>query len=258
MEVQFPESQVFKSSRGEIGLAQNLARRHFNLPIVSVRQTDDISCGLCCLRMVMLYHGKDVTIELLQQMMPPSQDVGLYDSQVGLAAMKLGFTVTIFSYNYRIFHPLWNHLNRDELIQKLQLKKDMDNSPQLAFPVERYIEFLKTGGNLLFYPLSKEMVLAHFDHELPLIVALDMNFLYDCADFQDESSNSRPTHFVVLHGYDLERNTFDVTDPWYNIPIPHEDGHYSLDADRIINAIMIAQEKHDSAVIVIQKKAESR
>jgi len=257
MEVQFPESQVFKSSQAKISWAQNLALRHFNLPVVPVCQTDDISCGLCCLRMVMLYHGKDVTLEHLKEIMPPHQDIGLYDSQVGLAAIKLGFTVTIFSYNYRIFHPLWNHLDREELIQKLQLKKRIDNSPQLTFPVESYIEFLKGGGNLLFYPLSKEMVLAHFDHELPLIVALDMSFLYDCVDFQDEITNSRPTHFVVLHGYDLGRNTFDVTDPWYNIPFPHENGHYLLDADRIINAIMIAQDKHDSAVIVIQKKAES-
>lgn len=233
---------------------QHLNLQKFFMPINPYCQTEDNTCGLCCLRMVLNYHGKDVPLEDLQTIMPPRADIGLYDSHVGLLAMMMGFSSTIFTYNYQIFHPLWNHLSRDEIIQNLEVKKLESDAAPYALAIDSYINYLKAGGELLFYPLSKEMILAQFDLGLPLLAALDMGFLYDCAHFQDLYSDSRSTHFVVLHGFDPERNTFHVTDPWYNIPIPHKNGQYTLSADRVINAIFLAQDKHDAALVVIQKK----
>jgi len=115
------------------------------------------------------------------------------------------------------------------------------------------VDYLQAGGELLFYPLSKELLLAHFDHGLPLIAALDMSFLYDCVAFYDEFSEHRATHFVVLHGYDPAQNSLYVSDPWHSIPIPNQNGQYIIDADRIINAIFLGEERNDSALIVIQK-----
>ncbi|HOE62864.1 MAG TPA: cysteine peptidase family C39 domain-containing protein [Candidatus Sumerlaeota bacterium] len=232
----------------------HLNMEKFFIPINPYCQTEDNTCGLCCLRMVMNYHGKDVPLDDLLTLMPPRADIGLYDSHVGLLAMLMGFSSTIFTYNYQIFHPLWNHLTHNEIIQNLELKKLEAEAAPYLLAIESYIEYLKAGGELLFCPLSKEMILAQFDMGLPLLAALDMGFLYDCAHFQDLYSNSRSTHFVVLHGYDPERNTFHVTDPWYNIPIPNVNGQYTISADRVINAIFLAQDKHDAALVVIQKK----
>lgn len=232
---------------------QDLIFNHYNLPIETETQSDDISCGLCCLKMVLSYYKNPLDFDTLNEMCPPFFDIGLYDSQLGNTALDLGFDVTIYTYNYRIFHPIWNRLHLSDLIGKLIIKQACAMTPHQALAAKHYIEYLQKGGELLFYPLSKELILAHLDKDIPLIAALDMSFLYDCIAFYDEFSEYRATHFVIIHGFDPVRNVFYICDPWHSIPIPHEDGKYSVDADRVINAIFLGQDSNDSSLIVIQK-----
>jgi len=233
---------------------RNLISRFFHIPLEPVCQPDECSCGLSCLKMVLACHGRSFFHDDLNELTPPNPDIGLYDSHLGLAAIQLGFAATIYTYNYRIFHPIWNRLSRKDLMGKLATRQMCAMTPQQALAAELYIEFLRAGGELLFYPLSRELILAHFNRDLPLIAALDMSFLYDCMAFYDEFSEHRATHFVVLHGYNPEDNTFFISDPWYSIPLPNKNGQYYIDADRVINAIFLGQERNDSAIIVIQKK----
>ena len=230
----------------------NLILRRFSLPVKPILQQVDDSCGLCSLHMVLSYLGKPVPVEELGEIIPPYPDIGLYDSHVGLSAIELGFTVTIYTYNYKIFHPIWNHLSQEELIEKLAVKESSAKTPEEALAAKSYIAFLRAGGKLLFYPLSKELILAHLDKNLPLIVALDMSFLYDCITYYDEFADHRATHFVVVHGYNPEDNTFFLSDPWHDIPLPNQNGQYAIDADRVINAVFLGQERNDSAIVVIE------
>lgn len=236
----------------------NLIFKNYNLAIESETQLDDISCGLCCLKMILDYYGNPRDLDTLREICPPFFDIGLYDSQLGKAAIELGFDATIYTYNYRIFHPIWNRLNSSDLIGKLVIKQACTMTPHQALAARHYIEYLQEGGELLFYPLSKELVLAHLDRGIPLIAALDMSFLYDCVAFYDEFSEYRATHFVIIHGFDPERNAFYMCDPWHSIPIPHEKGKYTVDADRVINAIFLGQDRNDSSLIVIQNKKQER
>ncbi|MBN1900523.1 hypothetical protein JW926_04265 [Candidatus Sumerlaeota bacterium] len=232
----------------------NLILKHFKLDIAPEIQPDDISCGLSCLKMVLDYYDQEQDMQALSEICPPLYDIGLFDSQLGKTAIDLGFDVTIYTYNYRIFHPIWNRLHLSDLIGKLVIKQACAMTPHQALSARHYIEYLQKGGELLFYPLSKELILAHLDQEIPVIAALDMSFLYDCVAFYDEFSEYRATHFVIIHGYDPKRNVFHVCDPWHSIPIPHENGRYAVDADRVINAIFLGQDRNDSSLIVIRKK----
>ncbi len=230
----------------------SLLQERIHLPVEPVCQPDDLSCGLCCLSTILTHYGRNLPIENLIKDIPPLPDIGLYDSHIGKAALDLGFQVTIYTYNYGVFHPVWNRLNREELIEKLIIKKDCPGMPHRVLAAQGYIEYLQAGGDLQFYPLSKELLITHFARGVPLIAALDMSFLYDCVAFYNEFAERRATHFVVLHGYDPTSNTFDVTDPWYSIPIPNKNGQYAMDADRVINAIFLGQARNDSSIIVIQ------
>ena len=235
--------------------AQDLILKEVHLGVRCVPQPDDLSCGLCCLRTILDYHGSPITLEELIKTIPPMPDIGVYDSQLGKAALEYGFQVTIYTYNYGIFHPVWNRLTRQELIEKLRVKKACVSTPSQALSAQGYIEYLEAGGDLLFYPLSREILIAHFMRGIPVIAALDMTFLYDCVAFYNEFSDRRATHFVVLHGYNPSNNTFDITDPWHSIPLPHKNGQYSLDTARVINAILLGQTRNDSSIIVIEKES---
>lgn len=231
----------------------NLLLHSFMIDVRVFCQPDDISCGVCCLKMVLDYFGKEISFDALSLAKKPRPDIGLYDTHLGKTALALGYPATIYSYNYRIFHPFWNHLGTEELIATL---KDSVASGVLHANAEEaaesYIEFLENGGNLFFYPLSKELILVHLDNDLPVIAGLDLAFLYDysleCrAEFED-----RATHFVVICGYEPKRNVFCIADPWHSIPLENKEGHYYVDADRVINAILLGQDKNDSALIVIE------
>jgi len=232
----------------------NLILGKFYIPIKIFSQSDDSSCGLCCLKMVLSYLGRNIPFDVLEKMMPPFFDIGIYDSQIGETALDLGFSSTIYTYNYRIFHPIWNRLERRDLIGKLLIKQACAMTPQQAYAAECYIHYLQKGGDLFFYPLSKEMIIAHLAQNLPVIAGLEMSFLYDCMTFYDEFSEHRATHFIVVHGYNPEENTFHVSDPWHSIPLPHDTGQYMIDADRVVNAIFLGEHWNDSAIIVIQNK----
>lgn len=236
----------------------NLLLRRFYIPIKPAMQRDDISCGISCLKMILDYHGCHASSDETVGLLKPDPCIGLYDSQLGMAALSLGYSVSIFTYNYRIFHPIWNHLDRLELLENLNIQsRNLTDSRRVGDArrlkaIRSYIRFIESGGNLFFYPLSKEMILAHFDNHLPVIASLDLSFLYDCMAFEDEFDEYRATHFVALHGYDPERHTFEITDPWHSIPIPNENGHYHLDADRVINAVFLGECVHDSSIIIIE------
>jgi peptidase C39-like protein len=232
---------------------RGLLLKEYDLPIRSEIQPDDTSCGISCLKMLLAFHGISLSFDEMREIIPPLPDIGLYDSHVGKAALDLGFSVTIYSYNYTIFHPLWNHLTRKDLIRHLSTKNKSSMTPLQEFATKSYIEFMEAGGEVLFYPLSKELLLAFFEKGLPVMVALDMCFLYDSMVYYENTTEPRATHFVVLHGYNPENNTFRISDPWHSIPLPNNMGQFSLDADRVINAIFLGQNRNDAAVVVIQK-----
>jgi hypothetical protein len=246
----------FRQGEDEMKLSwpHNLVLNKYYLPIKSFTQPDDCSCGLCCLKIVLSFLGREVPFDALEKMMPPLYDIGLYDSQIGKTALDLGFSSTIYTYNYRIFHPIWNRLDRGALIGKLLIKQSCAMTPYQALAAQCYILYLQEGGDLFFYPLSKEMIIAHLAQGLPVIAALDMSFLYDCTAFYDEFSEHRATHFIVIHGYNPEDHTFHVSDPWHSIPLPHDKGQYIIDADRVINAIFLGEYWNDASILVIQQK----
>ncbi|HPB31539.1 MAG TPA: cysteine peptidase family C39 domain-containing protein [Candidatus Sumerlaeota bacterium] len=229
---------------------RNLLLRDFDLEMAPVSQRDDFSCGAACLKMMMEYLGVSCPMETLRHMMPPIPGIGLHDTHVAMCAMKFGFTPTIYTYNYCLMHPIWNHLTDDEILEELVHIRDDPQSREQAIAAEGYCRYLLAGGHLIFYPLSKELILAHFDRGLPCMAALDMAFLYDCMPFDEDEK--RATHFIVINGYDPNKNHFHITDPWHTIPLENDDGRYSIDADRVVNAILLGQHRNDSALIVLE------
>jgi len=235
------------------------------LKIERAIQPDDSSCGPTSLKMALSFFKDDKSIDEIKKHVKMFKGIGCYDSHLALGAIELGYTPIVYSFNRRIFHPSWSDLNADKLLEKLiekkkklegEKKKPDANLSQLRkdlISIEGYIELLKKGVELHLSPLSRDLILKYLKEGLPVIVALDMSYLYSAPNFDDEFEMEHTTHFVVIYGFDPSDNTFLIADPWYEIKLDNKNGKYKRDTDIIINAILYADYCNDADLLIIKK-----
>jgi len=178
--------------------------------------------------------------------------LGVLDPNIALAALDLGFSVKIISYNTRVFHPGWEGLTSEQLLQKLQTYLPLITNDKDKVSAEGYIEYLSRGGTVEFHPLSRALLLGFLEQGLPLIAALDMEYLYQGKVTWTEFQPEHYTHFVVVHGYDPAADLFEISDPWYDIPAPDGGGHYFSPAPRLFGAILLGAQVNDADLVIIQ------
>lgn len=224
------------------------------------RQPDITSCGPTSLHSVYQYYQDPLPFEnLLNEINQFEEGGGTLASVLGRHALKRGYKATIISYNIHIFDPSWFGKSEQFICECLEqrLNNTQDNE-KYRFALAQYIKFLKLGGHLKFTDLSENLLKNIIQQKIPILTGLSATWLYSekrensVTNTPDSIYGSPAGHFVVIDGFDNESN-FSVCDPYHNNPF-EETNHYSINGNRLINAILLGISSYDGNLLLIEKE----
>jgi hypothetical protein len=231
------------------------------IPLTILPQPDDTTCGPTSLHAVYRYFHFEIPLQKLITEIKWLQDGGTLAVYLGIDALNRGFNATIYSYNLKIFDPTWDNLTNEKLIFKLEEQLKYKKGLKFEEASMAYIQFLKLGGKLFFQDLTTDLLKSYFDKQVPILTGLSATYLYNC---KREFTNAKKIsvfddlkgypmgHFVVLCGVD-EQGMVSVADPYKENPISL-DHYYHVNANRLINAIMLGIVTYDANMLIIEPK----
>lgn len=220
-------------------------------------QPDDLTCGPTCLTQVYRYYGYEKPLREVMRETARNPDGGTLAVYLGISALNNGFQSTIFSYNLRVFDPTWRNLSRPQLVRKLEKRLEAIESVRLRRAVSAYIEYVGLGGRVRFTELSKALLVDLLQRGRPILCGLSATYLYrrkrEFKNRYDDVQGMPVGHFVVICGYYPKTDRFVVRDPASHIPFSRS-GRYSVDAERLIAAILLGDVTYDADLLVLSKK----
>ena len=232
--------------------------RSVHLKFERIPQPDNITCGPTSLRMVLNYYGHPVPHEEMMKHFTIFPHIGVLDPHICMAAMDFGFKAKTISFNYRVIHPSWTKLSRQELLQKLRTYFPKIKNYKDSVSAAGYIRYLERGGTIEFHPMSRKLIVHYLEKGIPVIAALDMEYLYNGTVHWTEFRPEHATHFVVIYGYDADKDVFQVADPWYEVTIPNKEGTYEVPADRLMTAILLGFQVNDGDLVIVEKPEQKK
>ena len=221
-------------------------------------QPDDVTCGPTCLRKVYNYFGVDLPLDEVLGEIDRNEDGGTLAVFLGLAALRRGFKARIFSYDLRIFDPVWYDLPPAELIEKLRQRIPHLGSSKGRRSAKAYLKFLELGGIIAFEELTPRLLKRILNQNHPVLAGLSATHLYrfsrerhdpDTHLLVDDDVAGHPTgHFVVISGYANWGRRFVLLDPSAHVPVT-KDGRLVVEAQRLINAILLGDLTYDAVLL---------
>ena len=227
------------------------------LPLHIKPQPDEITCGPTCLQSLYKYYGDPISLEQVIREVPQLEEGGTFGALLACHALRRGYRVTIYSYNLHLFDPTWFGHEGFYIRHKLEQQRELKQDPKFQAATDAYIEFLDLGGKLSFEVLRPALIQHYLDQDLPIICGLSATFLYSSMreygpDLDYDDLRGEPSgHFVILNGYDADKKLVSVADPIRDNPLG-KGQVYDLDADRVINAILLGIITYDANLIIIR------
>lgn len=242
-------------------------------------QPDETTCGPTCLHAVYQYLGDAVELRSVIEETPRFAEGGTLAVWLGCHARRRGYRATIYTYNLEVFDPTWFEkleLSKDEdppltlaqaqnhaIIERLETQMKHKDSPRLRHASGAYIEFLRLGGKLRMHDLTPRLLRRYLRRAIPLLVGLSATYLYNCK--REVSATNQPDdicgqavgHFVVLCGYDEQRQTVQVADPYLPNPLG-ETHYYEVGFERLVCAILLGVLTYDANLLIIQPAKEAQ
>lgn len=231
-----------------------MLRKILRLPVKTLRQPDETTCGPTCLHSIYSYWGKT---EPLQSIIVRTRKLepggGTFAVFLGCDALRNGFDATIYTYNLTVFDPTWFTAGVN-IAERLQKQWDIKPDPRLRHATEGYLEFLRLGGRLRLRDLSPSLIHGLLRRNLPILTGLSSTFLYRMMreygpdDMRDDVCGVPAGHFVVVMGYNLEERTLLVADPYG----PSQE--YWSNINRVLGAVLLGIVTHDANMLVIHSR----
>jgi hypothetical protein len=228
-------------------------------------QPDDVTCGPTCLKKVYSFYGLDVDIDQVISSLERNEDGGTLAVFLGISALKRGFRARIYSYDLRIFDPTWFNLPPDQLREKIHARFPYLLDSQRLRAAKAYIRFLEMGGEMSFEELTPGLMKTIIDREHPILAGLSATYLYRTARERwddmverllDDDIRGEPTgHFVVISGYEQWGRRLCVLDPFEHPGM--DGGPQTVDANRVINAILLGDVTYDAVLLEVWPAAEA-
>ncbi len=248
-------------------------------------QPDDTTCGPTCLQAIYRYHGDVLPLEQVIAETPKLEEGGTLAVWLGCHALRRGYRVVIYTFNLRVFDPTWFHglpcgeaehsrsahadpllpgksrLRKDvstvHLIERLTAQMTVKSAEKLHEASRAYIEFLQLGGIIRMEDLNGNLIRRYLKRSIPVLTGLSATYLYgspreygmDCVS--DDIRGLATGHFVVLCGYDKQRQTTSVADPYRSNPLA-QDHFYEVGFDRLVCSILLGVLTYDANLMVIQ------
>lgn len=222
-----------------------------HLPIKILPQPDETTCGPTCLHAVYSYWGKNEPLtDIIARTRKLESGSGTFDVFLACDALRSGFQATIYTYNLVVFDPVWFAAGVD-IAGRLRQQAVIKTDRRLRYVTEGYLEFLNLGGRLRLLDLSHALIHGLLRRGLPVLTGLSSTFLYRVPrehgpdDTPDDIRGVPSGHFVIITGYDRNKRTLLVADPYGT------QQEYWCNIDRVINAILIGIVTYDSNLLVI-------
>jgi hypothetical protein len=225
------------------------------LPIRMLPQPDETTCGPTCLHAVYSYWGGDVPLADVIERTHKLEHGGTFAIFLACDALRQGYQATLYTYNLTVFDPTW-FVPGVDIAERLQQQREHKQDARLQHVTEGYLEFLRLGGRLRLADLSRPLIRGLLRRNQPIITGLSSTYLYRAAreygpdDVPDDIRGLPAGHFVVIAGYDREKRSVLVADPYWRHPYSpsHE---YWVSIDRVIGAILLGIVTHDANLLLV-------
>lgn len=227
-------------------------------------QPDDVTCGPTCLRKVYDFYGLRLDDGEVLGEIDRDEDGGTLAVFLGIAGLSRGFRARIYSYDLRIFDPTWFGLGRDALAEKVHARFPHLKDGKRLRAARAYLDFLERGGEIRFDELTPALLKRIIDREHPVLAGLSATYLYrfprerqlDADRLVADDVSGEPTgHFVVIVGYEQWGRRFSLRDPSEHVPVA-ADGRQVVDAQRLINSILLGDVTYDAVLLELWPAGE--
>jgi len=227
-----------------------------HLPVKTLPQPDETTCGPTCLHAIYRYWGEDDTLQEIIERMWTLEHGGTYAVFLGCDALRRGYRARIYTYNITVFDPTWFTQPNIDIAERLLAQRERKRDVRIQHATDGYLEFLKRGGRLRLASLSPRLLGGILRCRFPLLTGLSSTYLYRAAreldvDGTPDDIGGHPVgHFVVIAGWDRVRERVLVVDPQQ--PNPYGSSHeYWIGVERVLAAILLGIVTHDANLLVI-------
>lgn len=228
-----------------------MLRTSLRLPVKILPQPDETTCGPTCLHAIYNYWGKSEALnEVIARTRKLESGSGTFAVFLACDALRNGFQATIYTYNLMVFDPTWFVAGVD-IAERLRQQREVKTDARLRHATDGYLEFLSLGGRLRLSDLSNQLIHGLLRRGLPILTGLSSTYLYRTArehgpqDMPDDVRGFPAGHFVIMAGYDSDKHTVLVADPYG----PSQE--YWSNIDRVLGAVLLGIVTHDANLLVI-------
>ncbi len=228
----------------------------FRLPVQTLPQPDETTCGPTCLHAVYRYWGETEPLEQVIARNYRMEIGGTFAVFLACDALRKGYCAAIYTYNVTVFDPTWFKGRDVDIVDRLQRQREIKMDYRLQQVTPRYVEFLQLGGRLRFVDLSPKLLHRLLRRGFPIITGLSSTYLYHAAreygpsDTKDDVRGLPTGHFVLIAGYNANRRRVLVVDPYQ--PHPYGPTHeYWISIDRAVGAIFLGIVTHDANLLIV-------
>ena len=230
-------------------------RGSVRLPVTTLPQPDETTCGPTCLHAIYAYFGDDEPLPTVIDRMWRLEHGGTYAVYLACDALRNGYRARLYTYNLTIFDPTWFTTPGVDIAARLVMQRDAKDERRGQHAIDGYLDFLGRGGRLRFANLSQHLIRRILQCRLPILTGLSSTYLYrserERADGAPDDVRGHPVgHFVVIAGWDERRRRVMVVDPYQ--PNPWGPSHeYWIGVDRVVAAILLGIVTHDANLLVV-------
>lgn len=226
-------------------------------------QPTDSTCGPTCLHSIYRYWGDTIDLDRVieeTRTLPCGGTLGVY---LGCHALSRGYSVSIYTYNLRLFDPTW--FARPEIIGErlIAQKVAKESDSRLVEASDAYLEFLSRGGVVRMRDFDASLAAEGLQNAQPMIAGLSSTYLYEMV--REWGPNNEPDdihgvaqgHFVVFSNYDPYTMTLNVSDPYFSskdISGTAVSRHYRFPLTHVVSAVMLGVLTYDANIIVIRPR----
>ncbi len=227
------------------------------LRLEMLEQPDDTNCGPTCLHAIYDYYGEEISLQQIISEVQKIEGGGTLAVLLAIHALKKGYKATIYTYNLHLFDPSWFDDDQIDLADKLLEQADAKGDKKLRGATRAYLEYLELGGEILFKDLTPSLLRSYLERSIPILTGLSATYLYkepreDGKINKSDDIKGEPVgHFVVLSGFDKQRDTIHVADPWQtNIRFRRQ--YYDVKVARVISSILLGIITYDANLLIVE------
>src|SRR5690606_29747684 len=223
-------------------------------------QPDEVTCGPTCLHALYQYYDDPISLKEVIKEVKQLRSGGTLAVMLGSHALKRGYRAHISSYNLHVFDPTWFNNPAREIVGFLRQQMAFKHRKRkLVAASEAYIRFIESGGEVHWAELNDTLIKGYLRQSIPILTGLSATYLYGSAreipqfNIYDSIKGEPAGHFVVITGYDEEKDCVYIADPIQPNPLGTEQV-YPVSFVRLINSIMLGIVTYDANLLIIEPK----